>query len=60
LENHFRRHGQLKKTELNFAIGSCCWSCSFGLYPLDDALGLSNRKAQPDIQELEAWLSAAM
>ena len=34
--------------------------CGFGFYPLDDALGLSNRKAQPDIQELEAWLAAEM
>lgn len=32
-----------------------CNTCAFGFYPLDDALGLSNRKAQPDIQELEAW-----
>ena len=37
-----------------------CRNCSFGFYPLDDALGLSNRKAQPDIQELEAWLAAEM
>ena len=37
-----------------------CTSCSFGFYPLDDALGLSNRKAQLDIQELEAWLTAEM
>jgi hypothetical protein len=27
---------------------------------LDDALELCNRKAQPDIQELEAWLTAEM
>jgi hypothetical protein len=37
-----------------------CRTCAFGFYPLDDALGLSNRKAQPDIQELEAWLAAEM
>lgn len=37
-----------------------CRSCSFGFYPLDDALGLSNRKVQSDIQELEAWLAAEM
>lgn len=37
-----------------------CKTCSFGFYPLDDALGLSNRKAQADIQELEAWLAAEM
>ena len=37
-----------------------CTTCAFGFYPLDDALGLSNRKAQLDIQELEAWLTAEM
>ena len=37
-----------------------CRTCTLGFYPLDDALGLSNRKAQPDIQELEAWLTAEM
>lgn len=37
-----------------------CVKCSFGFYPLDDALGLSNREAQSDIQELEAWLGAEM
>jgi len=37
-----------------------CRNCSFGFYPLDDILGLSNRKVQPDIQELEAWLAAEM
>ena len=37
-----------------------CKTCPFGFYPLDDALGLSNRKAQLDIQELEAWLTAEM
>lgn len=37
-----------------------CKPCSFGFYPLDDALGLSNRKVQLDIQELEAWLAAEM
>jgi hypothetical protein len=35
-----------------------CNACGLGFYPLDDALGLSNRKAQSDIQELEAWLVA--
>jgi len=37
-----------------------CRICGFGFYPLDDALGLSNRKVQSDIQELEAWLAAEM
>jgi hypothetical protein len=37
-----------------------CRTCAFGFYPLDDALGLSSRKAQPDIQELEAWLATEM
>jgi hypothetical protein len=37
-----------------------CKICGFGFYPLDDALELSNRKVQPDIQELEAWLAAEM
>ena len=35
-----------------------CKICGYGFYPLDDALGLSSRKVQPDIQELEAWLGA--
>jgi len=37
-----------------------CRTCGFGFYPLDDALGLSERKVQVDIQELEAWLAAEM
>ena len=37
-----------------------CRPCGFGFYPLDNALGLSNRKVQSDIQELEAWLAAEM
>lgn len=37
-----------------------CNVCSHGYYPLDEALGLSERKIQPDIQELEAWLTAEM
>ena len=37
-----------------------CKRCGFGFYPLDDALGLSPRKVQSDIQELEAWLAAEM
>ena len=30
----------------------------YGFYPLDEALGLSRRKIQPDVQEVEAWLAA--
>jgi hypothetical protein len=37
-----------------------CHICGFGFYPLDEALGLCNRKVQADVQELEAWLSAEM
>ena len=37
-----------------------CRTCHYGFYPLDEALGLSNRTIQPDIQELEAWLTAEM
>jgi hypothetical protein len=37
-----------------------CRPCGSGFYPLDNALGLSHRKVQPDIQELEAWLAAEM
>jgi hypothetical protein len=37
-----------------------CNRCQFGFYPLDEALGLSKRKIQPDVQELEAWLAAEM
>ncbi|MEJ1991299.1 MAG: ISKra4 family transposase, partial [Maritimibacter sp.] len=32
-----------------------CKSCHYGFYPLDEILGLSNRKTQADIQEVEAW-----
>ncbi len=27
-------------------------------YPLDEALGLSECKTQPDVQEIEAWLTS--
>jgi len=37
-----------------------CNRCQFGFYPLDEALGLSKRKIQPDVQQLEAWLAAEM
>jgi len=67
-------HRQIKakskkvKREIDTLVGSVslyrpyfyCMLCGFGFYPLDDALGLSNRKVQPDIQELEAWLAAEM
>ena len=56
------------KREVQVLIGSVmlyrpyfyCNICHYGFYPLDEALGLSNRKIQPDIQELEAWLAAEM
>jgi Uncharacterised protein family (UPF0236) len=56
------------RREIDTVIGSVtlyrpyfyCRSCAFGFYPLDEALGLSRRKAQADIQELEAWLAAEM
>jgi hypothetical protein len=35
-----------------------CNTCRYGFYPLDEALGLSHRKIQPDVQEVEAWLAA--
>ncbi len=35
-----------------------CKTCRHGFYPLDEALGLSRRKIQPDVQEVEAWLAA--
>jgi hypothetical protein len=37
-----------------------CKACGHGFYPLDDALELSNRRVQSDVQELEAWLGAEM
>jgi hypothetical protein len=37
-----------------------CKACHYGFYPLDEALGLSERKIQPDIQEIEAWLTSEM
>jgi predicted nucleic acid-binding Zn finger protein len=66
--------GQIKarskkvKREIQILVGTVtlyrpyfyCNSCQFGFYPLDEALGLSKRKIQPDIQELEAWLAAEM
>ncbi|MBC8461207.1 MAG: hypothetical protein H8D67_24750, partial [Deltaproteobacteria bacterium] len=56
------------KREIQLLVGTVtlyrpyfyCNSCQFGFYPLDEALGLSKRKIQPDIQELEAWLAAEM
>ena len=56
------------KREVQVLVGSVvlyrpyfyCNICRSGFYPLDEALGLSNRKIQPDIQELEAWLAAEM
>lgn len=37
-----------------------CQACRYGFYPLDEALGLSDRKIQPDVQEIEAWLTSEM
>ena len=37
-----------------------CKACRHGFYPLDEALGLSERKVQPDVQEIEAWLTSEM
>lgn len=37
-----------------------CQGCQHGFYPLDEALGLSDRKIQPDVQEIEAWLTSEM
>jgi len=56
------------KREIQILVGTVtlyrpyfyCNRCQFGFYPLDEALGLSKRKIQPDIQELEAWLAAEM
>lgn len=56
------------KREVQIAIGSVtlyrpyfyCHHCRFGFFPLDEALGICERKIQPDVQELEAWLAAEM
>ncbi|MCP4553141.1 MAG: ISKra4 family transposase, partial [Bacteroidetes bacterium] len=56
------------KREIMTLIGSVelyrpyfyCKPCGYGFYPLDEALGLSKRKVQLDVQELEAWLAAEM
>lgn len=37
-----------------------CNACHYGFYPLDEALGLSERKIQEDVQEIEAWLTSEM
>ena len=37
-----------------------CKACRHGFYPLDEALSLSERKIQPDLQEIEAWLTSEM
>jgi hypothetical protein len=37
-----------------------CKVCRYGFYPFDEALGLSERKIQPDVQEIEAWLASEM
>ena len=35
-----------------------CKDCKYGFYPLDEALGLSARKKQHDIQATEAFIAA--
>ena len=35
-----------------------CKDCKYGFYPLDEALGLSSRKKQHDIQATEAFIAA--
>jgi len=69
---HCRRRikagAQKVKREITTLIGSVvlyrpyfyCKSCRYGFYPLDEALGLSERKIQPDVQEIEAWLTSEM
>ena len=37
-----------------------CKACRYGFYPLDEALALSERKIQPDVQEIEVWLTSEM
>jgi len=37
-----------------------CKDCSYGFYPLDEALGLAPSPKQYDIQDLEAWLSSEL
>jgi len=37
-----------------------CRSCSYGFYPLDEALGLAPSQKQYDIQDLEAWLGSEL
>jgi hypothetical protein len=63
-----KAHSDKVRREIDTVVGPVtlyrpyfyCRRCGFGFYPLDDALGLSPRKIQPDIQELEAWLAAEM
>jgi len=63
-----RAKSEKVKREIQILVGTVtlyrpyfyCNRCRFGFYPLDDALGISKRKIQPDIQELEAWLAAEM
>ena len=56
------------KREITTLIGSIelhrpyfyCKRCKLGFYPFDEALGLCDRKVQPDVQALEALLAAEM
>jgi hypothetical protein len=57
---------QKVRREIDTMIGSIvlyrpyfyCKSCKYGFYPLDEALGLSARKKQHDIQEVETFLAS--
>ena len=56
------------KREITTLVGSVvlyrpyffCKACRHGFYPLDEALGLSERKIQSDVQAIEAWLTSEM
>jgi len=56
------------KREVKTMIGSIvlyrpyfyCSGCRHGFYPFDEALGLSDRKIQHDVQEVETFLAANM
>jgi hypothetical protein len=66
--NRIKAKSKKVKREIQILVGTVtlyrpyfyCNRCQFGFYPIDEALGLSKRKIQPDIQELEAWLAAEM
>jgi len=67
-DKHIKAKSDKVKREIETVVGPVklyrpyfyCNTCGFGFYPLDDALELSKRKVQADVQELEAWLAAEM